>query len=151
MSAPDLEECRRWLTLPKWGEPCEEWAQDRSHRGKVVNAFGLVDREGAMIPGLQAEFVVFRPPRIVMEKFVFTLWQVDLGVFHRLYQLDINRRRGVRPGDHQHSHEHLGPMRTSAEPSWAQLDFGQAVERFLSTCHLTLSEPLPDPDALALK
>lgn len=101
MSALDLEECRRWLALPKWGEPREEWAQDRSHRGKVANDFGLVDGDGVMIPGVQAGFVVFRPPRI--------------------------------------------------DPAWAMLDFRAAVERFRSTCHLTFSQPLPDPDALALR
>lgn len=151
MSAPDLEDCRQWLALPKWGEPREEWTQDRSHRGKVANDFGLVDGDGVMIPGLQAGFVVFRPPRIVMEKFVFTLWWVEMGVYHRVYQLDINRRKGVRPGDHAYSHEHLGPIRSPADPAWAMLDFRAAVERFRSTCHLTFSQPLPDPDAIALK
>lgn len=140
------------MAAPKRGEPMSEWRPDRSHANTIVNAFGVVDEDGATIPGLQVEMVVFRAPRVVMERYVYTLFRLDaLGGRKRVYQLHINHKKGVRLGDHEYSHEHIGDLRIEADGSWASLSPMAAERRFCLNCSLTLDPPLPDFDAYSLR
>jgi hypothetical protein len=140
------------MAIPKWGEPMSEWRPDRSHAHTIVNAFGVVDADGATIPGLQVEMVVFRAPRVVMERYVYTLFQLDaIGGRKRVYQLHVNHKKGVRPGDHEYSHEHIGAARIDADPTWASLSPMAAEQRFCVNCNLTLDPRLPDFDAYTLR
>ena len=139
------------MALPKWGEPQGQWTQQRAHAGTVTNAFGVVDQDGAAIPGLQVEFLLFRGGRIVHERLTFTLRQLDFGRLVRVYQQEINRRPGLRPTDHAYSHEHIGDVRVVADPAWSDHSVALAVERFCQSCNLTLHESLPDLDAFELR
>lgn len=139
------------MALPKFGEPRSEWVQDRAHAGSVYNAFGVLDAEGAAIPGLQVEFSVFRAQRTAQEKYTFSLRRFEFGVLQRIYQQEINTRPRLRLGDHAWSHEHVGDLRVPATSDWSTLSLAEAVERFCRTCNLKLTEPLPDIDAFELR
>lgn len=144
-------DARLIMAQPKWGEPMSEWRQDRGHSQTVSNAFGVVDGDGATIPGLLVEMIVYRAPRIIMDRYVFTLFRLDLGARRRVYQLHINHKRGVRPADHEYSHEHIGTRRVIASPDWALLTPIAAEDRFCVNCNLTLDPRLPDFDAYTLR
>lgn len=145
------EEAKQHAALPKWGEPCAAWTQDRNHPHCVFNSFGVLDREGATLSGLTVEFEVFRPPKLAVERYKLTLNRHEYGVPARIYQLDINRNPRYTAKDHAYSHEHLGTTRTPADPSWAMLAFPEALVRFCLLCNLTLTEPVPHFDELQLR
>jgi hypothetical protein len=144
-------EARALMALPKFGDPCSEWSQDRHHRGTASNAFGVVDADGATIPGLQVEFLVYRAPRTNQERYTFTLRRFELGSLSRVYQQEINTRRGLRSTDHAWSHEHIGTARIPATNDWSSLTLDAAVRRFCEQCNLSLVCPLPEIDALQLR
>jgi hypothetical protein len=144
-------DARRMMAIPKWGEPMTEWRQDRSHPHTIFNAFGVVDGDGATIPGLQVELLVYRAPRVVMERYLYTLFQLELGARRRVYQLHVCHKRGVRPDDHEYTHEHVGAVRNVAAAEWAFEDSRAAERRFCVNCSLTLTEPIPDFDAFQLR
>lgn len=145
-------EARQIMAVPKWGEPMSEWRSDRSHANTIVNAFGVVDEDGATIPGLLVEMVVFRAPRVVMERYVYTLFQLDaIGTRMRVYQIHINHKKGVRAGDHEYSHEHIGPVRIEADREWDSLSPIATEDRFCLNCTLVLDPRLPDFDAFNLR
>jgi len=145
------DEARRLMTLPKFGDPIGSWTQMRGHPGTATNAFGVLDIDGAAIRGLQIEFLIFRQPRLAVDRLTFTLRLFELGRLQRVYQQEINPRPRLRPADHAYSHEHIGPLRLTASPNWSTLSFPLAVRRFCEACNLTLSEPLPDFDAFDLR
>ena len=144
-------EARTLMALPKWGEPCASWRQDRNYPGSASNAFGVVDFQGSAIAGLQIEFEVYRAPRSRQERLTFTLRRFELGRLARVYQQEINTRPGLRPKDHAWSHEHIGTARMPADLDWSSLLFDAAVRRFCERCNLVLSADLPDLDALVLR
>ena len=144
------EEARLLAALPKWGEPCIDWVQDRPNA--VTNEFGVTDAEGRAIKSVQVEFSVFVSPRLGFEKFDFTLWRVERGLRERAYQLTINRRAGLTRQDHQYSHEHYGQnVRVNASGEWAQAPFDYAVQIFCEKTSLTLMLELPSYQEFRLK
>lgn len=153
MSACDLpnDEALAIMAVPKFGEPLQDWVQDRTHPGSAYNAFGVLDVDGAALRGLQVEFSVFRSTRTVQEKYTFSLRRVDMGVMYRVYQQEINTSTRLRPADHQWSHEHIGDLRKPADLDWSRLTFREAVARFCEQCNLTLTDSLPDFDAIVLR
>lgn len=145
-------EGRELAKLPKWGEPKEQWAQDRPNT--FTNSFGVVDADGKQIKGVHVDLAVFISPRRGQPKFVFTLHKVEHGQPERAYQIEINAREGLRPTDHAYSHEHYGgdkAGRRAADQAWAFCGFERAVTLFCERCNLTLTGPLPHYEALSLK
>lgn len=146
------EESRKQISIPKFGEPEKDWRQDRPNA--LTNTFGVVNDLGQSIPGVHVKFSVFHSPRLGNEKFVFSLMRVESHIQHRVYQQEINRRRGIKPGDHAYSHEHYGDDKSGRYPAtadWANTDFRTAVNRFNNICSLTLTEELPDPEGFNLR
>lgn len=139
------------MVLPKFGDPESSWRQMKGHTGTVTNEFGVMDDQGAAIRGLLVAFEVYRPPRIAIDRFTFTLRRFEGGQLLRVYQQEINPRPGLRPKDHAFSHEHVGAARHTATSDWSTLSFPEAVARFCRQINLTLTEPLPDLDAFALR
>jgi hypothetical protein len=144
-------EARAIMALPKWGDPCAAWRQDRAYPCTVSNAFGVVDVMGSAIAGIQVEFEVYRASRSCQERYTFTMRRFELGSMARVYQQEINTRPGIRQTDHARSHEHVGALRAPAGSDWSNLSFDAAVRRFCEQCSLTLTAPLPDIDALELR
>lgn len=142
-------EGRELAALPKWGEPRSQWAQERPNT--FTNAFGVVDENGQSIKGLHVDLEVFISPRLGISKFVFSLKQFSLGRPERAYQLHINGRKGVLPGDHAYSHEHYGEPRFNADTTWGNSSFADAVKRFCLNANLTLTDDLPDYQDFDLK
>jgi len=146
------QEARKLMCIAKFGEPEDEWRMRKARIGTVSNQFGLVDADGAALRGLQVEFQVFRPQRIAAEKITLTLFRVELrSRTTRIYQMDINKGRRLRPGDHAFSHEHVGDARYDATEDWGTLTVEAAVAMFCSRCSLTLQAPLPAVDAFKLR
>lgn len=145
----DEHEARSLLDVPKWGEPEAEWRQDRPNT--MTNSFGVVDNLGQSIPGLVAEFSVFRSPKLGIGKYVFTLKKTQFRKWERVYQLEITHQKGLSPRDHGYSHEHFGETRNIADPSWADCSYAEAVDRFMRICSLKLTGELPDPEGIKLK
>lgn len=142
-------EGRDLAALPKWGDPCEQWSQNRPNT--LTNAFGVVDEQGQTIKGLHVEFEVFVSPRLGQVTFVFSLMRFELGRIERAYQLHINGRERMRADGHNRSHEHYGEARFDADKSWKDASFSEAVGRFCKNANLTLTEQLPHYQDFALK
>lgn len=140
---------RALADLPKWGEPLSDWIQDRPNT--LTNAFGVVNEFGQGIKGLQVEFNIYSSSRLALPKYVFSLIQVEHGCHVRAYQLELNRRTGLRPTDHAYSHEHYGNKRINADSSWGNSNFDDAVKLFCSKCNLILTDKLPDYNDFKLK
>ncbi len=145
----DEPEGRKLASIAKWGEPREEWSQDRP--STWTNAFGVVDNFGKTIKGMSVELEVFISPRLGFEKFVFTLHQAELKIQQRAYQLHVNNRPGLKIDDHSASHEHYGEPRFNSDQSWLRLNFDEAVDRFCRMTNLTLTQPLPHYQEFKLK
>lgn len=143
------QEGRQLASIAKWGEPREQWSQDRPNTW--TNSFGVVDNIGKSIKGMSVELEVFISPRLGCEKFVFTLRQTELKLPQRAYQLEVNNKQGVKIGDHSASHEHFGEPRFISDQSWLNLSFDNAVKRFCQTTNLTLTEPLTHFQEFKLK
>ena len=143
------KEGKELAAIPKWGEPRSQWAQDRPNT--FTNAFGVVNKDGQSIKGLQVELEVFVSPRLGISKFVFSLKQFELGRPERAYQLHINGRKGVLPREHAYCHEHYGEPRFQANASWAGASFEDAVKRFCANTTLTLTDEMPDYQGFNLK
>lgn len=143
-------EGRELAAIRKTGEPRGAWSQDRPNT--LVNEFGVLDSEGKAIKGLQVELAVILTPRLGLRKFVFTLKRVGQGITERAYQLEINERPTLKPGDHAYSHEHYGQeRRIEASRDWAHASFEEAVALFCSRVNLTLTEPVPHYEGMELQ
>jgi hypothetical protein len=142
-------EGRRIAGIPKWGEPRDQWSQDRPNT--LTNAFGLVNAEGQTIKGLLAEFEIFVSPRLGQTKYVFSLKQFELGRVARVYQQEVNFRRGIHPSDHGYSHEHYGEPRFKADASWACARFEDAVLRFCDKANVSFTAEMPHYQGFVLK
>lgn len=143
------DEGRKLAAIPKWGEPRDQWEQERPN--VLTNAFGVLNAEEQTIKGLQVDLDVFVSPRMRQIKYVFSLKSYELGLIERAYQLEINSRQGLRPTDHAYSHEHFGNKRFNADPSWANCDFIDAWHKFCKTINLKPTGKLPDYQGLVLK
>lgn len=145
----DEPEGRKLAAIPKWGEPREQWSQDRPN--VLTNAFGVVDENGRTIKGLQVELEVFISPRLGQKKCVFSLMRFEFGCTERAYQLEINLRSGLRRVDHAYSHEHYGEPSYKADESWATESFEDAIKRFCTNASVTFTTELPHYEGFILK
>lgn len=143
------EDGRRLAAAPKLGEPMEEWTQARPNT--FSNVFGVMDADGKTIKGMHVELEVYVPPRLGFPKFVFSLFQYEAGRTERAYQLEVNCRPGLRPGDHNATHDHYGEARFAADASWSSLSFAESVVRFCENTNLTFTVRLPDYQEFQLK
>ena len=142
-------EGRLLAAIPKWGEPREQWAQDRPNT--LTNGFGVVDALGRTIPGMHAELEVFISPSLGQVKYVFSLKRFELGRIERIYQLEINPRAGLRRSDHAFSHEHYGETSFKADDDWAWADFDDAVRRFCANANVEFTAEMPNYQGFILK
>lgn len=139
-------------SVKKWGEPLNEWSQDRPHT--YTNSFGVVDELGQSIKGLYIELNVFISPRLKIVRYVFSLMQQVPGCHARVYQLDIPLKEGLKPSDHDYPHEHYGTEtegKSVGKNNWLKATLSDAVNIFCEKCNLTLTEELPDYQAFSLK
>ena len=143
-------EGRELAAIPKTGDPRSEWEQSRGNTH--TNTFGVMDEVGRTIQGMYVEFDVFLSPNLRITTFVFSLKRkLKRGETERIYQLEINHAKGIRPTDHRYSHEHYGEPSFKADTSWASASFRDAVQRFCTNTNLTLSSELPDYLSFQLK
>jgi len=147
----DGHEARRIMAVRRWGDPPATWAQHRTVRGMVTMEFGVVDPLGAAIVGQHVELAVMRSQRLAQQSIKFTLFAFDGSTLERVYQLDINGRSGLRPGDHDFPHEHIGSDRIVGAPDWNTLGLRGALALFCQRCTLTIDPPVPDIDDFALR
>jgi len=145
----DESEGRSLAAIPKFGEPRDQWSQERANT--LTNSFGVTDATGLSIKGVFAEFEVFVSPRLGLARFVFSLKRYEFGRIERAYQMHINCRKGLIPMDHGYSHEHYGEPRFIADDGWASASFGDAVKRFCEKTNLTLAHEMPDYLGFTLK
>lgn len=134
------QEGRELAGIAKWGEPREQWSQDRPNTW--TNSFGVVDSIGRSIKGMSVDLEVFTSPHLGLEKYVFTLRQTEIKLPQRAYQLHVNNRKGVKIGDHSASHEHFGETRFNADQSWLNLSYKETIDRFCVVTNLTLNRSL---------
>lgn len=139
----DDKEGKELADIPKKGEPASEWRQDIPNT--FVNEFGVLDLEDKTIRGVHVELHVFKSPRLSQPRYRFSLYKLIGRHPERAYQQEINCRPGIKPTDHQYSHEHYGEtIRNVADGSWAYSDFDAALKRFCEKCNLTLIGNVPD-------
>lgn len=152
MAAPMTEaEARALMALPKTGDPPGAWAQHRTHKGMATLEFGVLDDDGATRPGLHVECAMVRGPRAAFTAWKITLFTLDGYALRRVYQIENPGRAGMRPGDHQFPHEHVAETRQPEDATWQHITFGAMLATFCTRCNLTLTGPIPDPDAFALR
>lgn len=144
-------EASAWMAMPKMGEPSEAWSQHRTHKGLSTLEFGLLDGDGAAIPGLHVEIARTAMPRVASVSWKITLFHSDGFRPRRVYQIDNPGRAGMRPGDHDFPHEHVGELRQADNPAWRLIGFPAMLEVFCQRCTLTLTGPVPDPTAFQLR
>lgn len=136
--------------IPKTGDPRSDWRQER--KNTHTNAIGVMDEFGRTLEGMYAEFDVFSSPNLKITVYLFTLYRkIKKGDKERVYQLEINLAKGIRPTEHRYSHEHYGEPSFKADESWASAGFQDAVKRFCTNTNLTLSSELPDYLSIQLR
>lgn len=141
------EEAEAFLALPKWsGSMPEAWRQDKSHAGLHVLEFGVLDADGARIRGLSVRFGITLMKRTGLKAHQLTLFSSHGFSPERCYDIQTSGRHGLRPGDHDFPHEHVGHARALPDnPAWGNIAFPEMLERFCARCTLQLTEPIPDP------
>ncbi len=135
------------VAMNKHGDPTEvEW--EASARLKTCSEleFGLLDANYRTIPGLTVQLAINRLMKARVEHWKLTLFQREYGLTRRAYQLDLNWRPGLRPGDHAYSHIHYGNDRSRPVPDdWMAWTFPRAYEFFCGQVRL-ISPPVEHPD-----
>lgn len=142
------------IALPKWAEPADDWRERPS--GTKVMAVGILDADGAEIRGLSVEVLVHAGRTVKRRKIVFGLFQVEVGINERVYQLQLDTptlfsHRDSRLGRLHGAHAHIGDEAEPCPPESAEWSFQQGLEYFARQINLTLLGPLPDPFEFRLK
>ncbi|MBB1161486.1 hypothetical protein [Aquariibacter albus] len=113
--------------------------------------FGVVDGDGATIPGMHVQCMATTKPRLTTIAWKITLFQADGAHLLRVYQIDNPGLTGMRPGDHDFPHEHIGEPRQPDDPAWQSIGFNGMLDVFCQRCALTLDGTVPDPTAYPLR
>jgi len=144
------------IALPKWAEPPEEWRERPIGSGMAEMAVGIVDAQGAKIRGLSIEIYAHTGRSVKRRKIVFGLFQYEVGVNERVYQLQLSTpglfsHNDARVGRLYGAHAHIGDEAEPCPVEAAQWSFQQGLEYFAQQINLTLIAPLSDPFEFRLK
>ena len=118
--------------------------------------FGVLDHEGAAIRGLSIEIRAQAGRSVKRRKITFGLFQFDVGVNERIYQLQLDAPGVFAHKDDRHgklygTHEHIGDEAEPCPAESAQWDFQQGLVYFAQRINLTLSGSPLDPFEFRLK
>lgn len=138
------------MALPKLCSASLAWSERDNHVGYLLASTQPEDDTGAILPGMTLQLVIKRP--IIVERclYEFGLFQLDKGVRHRVYQLNVtppekrshNGPLGLVYGPHEHVGDLVVPV---TDPNIACGRPDVAFDHYCRRISLTFSGTLNSP------
>jgi hypothetical protein len=115
-----------------------DWIPEKIQPGTFTISAGLTDEDGVGTM-MQVKLFFRRSYKTGMVNYVFSVFKRTPYSLERVYQLDIRQCRKRIKNPHDLSHEHIGKLRLTGAPEWAQWQFEDILEYFSNATNVVFS------------
>ncbi len=150
MKSATEAEARALLAAPSLLQDAPGWQGSRARPWHQAIDCGLLRLDGTRA-GLQARLEWSYSRDTSIRTYQFSIFRAQLYGLQRVYQLTVARFARPTRDAHRLSHEHLGDMRSGAQPAWSEWTFEQTMSYFCQRTNLAIDPPIDDPEQLRLK